>query len=74
MFFASVAQRKDTVAFYFFPAYMNNTLKDIAPVLFKCLKGKTCFHFKTLEQVNQTELSSLLKRGVELWYKAGYLR
>lgn len=74
MFFASVAQRKDTVAFYFFPAYMDKEMKDTAPSLYKCLKGKTCFHFKTVEQVNEKELSALLKSGVAAWKKAGYMQ
>src|ERR1041385_2934781 len=46
MYFASIMNRKDSVAFYFFPSYMNKEMKDVAPSLYKCLKGKTCFHFK----------------------------
>src|SRR5438046_783887 len=64
MFFAAVAQRKDSVTFHFFPSYMNTKLKDVAPSLYKCLKGKTCFHFKKEEQVNEKELSALLKKGM----------
>ena len=41
MFFASIAQRKDSVAFHFFPSYMDPTMKDIAPSLYKYLKGKS---------------------------------
>jgi hypothetical protein len=74
MYFASVMQRKDSVAFYFFPSYMHPGLKEIAPVLYKCLKGKTCFHFKKEEQLNEKELKQLLKTGVVAWKKAGYLR
>lgn len=74
MFFASVAQRKDSVAFYFFPAYMHKGLKDIAPSLYKCLKGKTCFHFKKEEQVNEKELAALLKAGILAWKKMGYMK
>jgi hypothetical protein len=69
-----VAQRKDTVAFYFFPAYMDKEMKNTAPSLYKCLKGKTCFHFKMPEQVNEKELSALLKSGVTAWKKAGYMQ
>ena len=74
MFFASIAQRKDSVAFYFFPSYMHPKLKEVAPSLYKCLKGKTCFHFKNPEQVDEKELSVLLKRGVAEWKKAGYMK
>lgn len=74
MFFASVAQRKDSVAFYFFPSYMNTSLEEIAPSLYKCLKGKTCFHFKKEDQVNEKELNALLKKGMSAWKKAGYMK
>jgi hypothetical protein len=74
MYFASIAQRKDSVAFYFFPSYMNEKLKEVAPSLYKCLKGKTCFHFKKEEQVNEKELDALLKSGVKAWEKSGYMK
>ena len=73
MYFASIAHRKDSVVFYFFPCYMNAKLLDVAPTLVKCLKGKTCFHFKKEEQIDEKELSALLKNGVEVWKKEGYL-
>jgi hypothetical protein len=74
MYFASIAHRKDSVAFYFFPCYMNPSFREIAPSLHKCLKGKTCFHFKKEEQVNEDELNAMLKKGVEAWSKAGYMK
>ena len=73
MYFASVAQRKDSVVFYFFPSYANTELKAVAPSIYQCLKGKTCFHFKKAEQINKRELTTLLKKGVQIWKKAGYL-
>ncbi len=74
MFFASVVQRKDSVVFYFFPCYMNPGFKQVAPSLHKYLKGKTCFHFKKKEQVNEKELAALLKKGLEAWKKLGYMK
>lgn len=73
MYFASVVQRKDSVAFYFFPSYMNTGLKEVAPLLHKCLKGKTCFHFKKPEQIDEKELNALLKKGVQAWKKERYV-
>lgn len=73
MFFASVAQRKDSVAFYFFPSYTDD-MKEVAPSLYKYLKGKTCFHFKKETDVNEKELAALLKQGVAAWKKAGYMQ
>ncbi len=74
MYFASVAQRKDSVVFYFFPSYANSQLKEKAPSIYKCLKGKTCFHFRKPEQVDEKELNVLLKQGVQAWKKEGYLK
>jgi hypothetical protein len=73
MFFASIAQRKDSVAFYFFPNYSAD-LEKLAPSLYKHLKGKTCFHFKKPEQVNEKELNALLQKGVEVWKEQGYMK
>jgi hypothetical protein len=74
MFFATIAQRKDSVTFHFFPSYMDTKLNEIAPSLYKCLKGKTCFHFNKEEQVNEKELTLLLKRGLIAWEKFGYMK
>jgi len=74
MYFASIAHRKDSVVFYFFPCYMNAKMLEVAPTLVKCLKGKTCFHFKKEEEVDEKELSALLKNGVEVWKKEGYMQ
>jgi hypothetical protein len=73
MFFAAIEQRKDSVAFHFFPSYFSADMKKVAPSLYACLKGKTCFHFKKAEQVNEKELKALLKAGVKLWKKEGYV-
>jgi hypothetical protein len=75
MFFASIVARKDMVSFYFFPCYEHiDDFKNTAPELFKSLKGKTCFNFKKSEQVNEKELAALLKKGVQVWKKAGYIQ
>ena len=74
MYFASIAHLKDSVAFHFFPCYYNTKMQTVAPDLYKCLKGKTCFHFKKEEQVNEKELQALLKAGVIAWKKAGYMK
>ncbi|MFM7022184.1 MAG: hypothetical protein ACKOXB_04340 [Flavobacteriales bacterium] len=75
MYFVSVEQRKDSVVFYFFPGYMNaEAYINKAPDLWKCLKGKTCFHFKKESDVNEKELAAILKIGVDAWKKMGYMK
>lgn len=75
MYFSSVVARKDMISFYFFPIYVKpDAFKDLAPTLFKTLKGKTCFNIKKAEQVDSKELAALLKKGVEAWGKEGYMK
>lgn len=75
MYFSSVVARKDMVSFYFFPIYYHTAdYIDLIPTMAKCLKGKTCFNFKKTEQVNTKELYALLKKGVGVWKKMGYMK
>jgi hypothetical protein len=75
MYFASAVARKDMVSFYFFPCYTNaKAFSAIAPTLTKCLKGKTCFKFKKVEQVDEKELVALMKAGVKAWKEMGYMK
>jgi len=75
MFFVSIVSGKDMVSFHFFPIYMNKVaFKDLAPQSMKYLKGKSCFNFKKPEQVNEKEIAALLKKGVAVWKKLGYVK
>ncbi len=75
MYFSSVVARKDMVSFYFFPIYyLKKDYQDIIPTLIKSLKGKTCFNFKKMEQLNAKELDIMLKKGVQAWKKSGYMK
>ncbi len=75
MYFSSVVARKDSVNLYFFPLYFHyHHYKEISPSILKCLKGKTCFHFKKPEQINEKELNAMLKKGVQAWKKMGYMK
>lgn len=75
MYFSSVVARKDMVSFYFFPLYyLKKDYQDLIPTLIKSLKGKTCFNFKKMEQLNAKELDIMLKKGVQAWKKSGYMK
>lgn len=75
MFFASVMSRKDMVSFYLFPAYNNvKPFQEVAPTAIKYLKGKTCFNFKKPEQAPEAEIIAMLKLGVKVWEKMGYMQ
>ena len=74
MYFSSVVARKDMISYYFFPMYMDQGSYD--PILVnskKYLKGKTCFNYKKVDQVDEKELSAILKKGVTVWKKLGYM-
>lgn len=75
MYFSSIVVRKDSVNFSFFPIYFHHEdYKKISPSVLKHLKGKTCFHFKKPEQVNEKELNAMLKKGAQAWKKEGYMK
>ena len=75
MYFSSVVARPNMVSFYFFPIYMaHKEFIDIIPTMAKCLKGKSCFNFKRPEQVNTKELAAMLKKGVAVWKKQGFMK
>lgn len=75
MYFASVVPRKDMVSFYIFPIYAHaEDFASLAPVAIKCLKGKTCFNFKKPEQVIEKEIDAMLKKGMAVWKKEGYMQ
>jgi len=75
MFFVSIVTGKNMVSFHFFPIYMNKeAFKDLAPLTMKYLKGKSCFNFSKVEQVNEKEIAALLKKGVAVWKKLGYVK
>ena len=75
MYFSSAVARKDMVSFYFFPIYyQQEAFMKLIPVMSKTLKGKTCFNIKKPEQLNVKELNALLKKGVVVWKKLGYIR
>lgn len=74
MFFAAVMPMKAYVGFYFMPIYTHaSEFKDLDPSLRKLLKGKSCFHIKTIDQEVNKRLSALLKRGYDLYKKIGWI-
>ena len=62
-YFAGIITQKNYVGFYFMPAYNNDVLKSLPDNLRKKLKGKTCFHFKTADDIKH--LDALLKKGFD---------
>ncbi len=75
MWFVGVVANKTMVSFHFFPMYYNEkTFIPLIPNSIKLLKGKTCFNYTKTEQVDIKELQALLKKGMEVWQKMGYMK
>jgi hypothetical protein len=63
------------VSFHFMPIYYHREdFVDAAPTLLKSLKGKACFNFKKVEQIDERELDAMLKKGAQAWKKMGYMK
>ncbi|HMK39891.1 MAG TPA: hypothetical protein VK569_11150 [Bacteroidota bacterium] len=75
MYFASAVVHRNMVSFHFMPVYYR--LKDyaaVAPTLIRSLKGKACFNFRKLDQIDEAELDAMLKKGALAWKKLGYMK
>jgi len=73
MFFSSVIIQKNFVGFYYFPVYTHaHEFKDLPDNLKKCLKGKSCFHIKKPDKELFVSIKQLLKKGSEIYKKAGW--
>ena len=69
-YFASLVIKPKDVRFYFFPIYTHVKRFDkLSPELQKFLKGKSCFHVKSLNPKLEQEISELIKLGVSLYQK-----
>lgn len=70
---ASLVVQKGYVGFYFMPIYMNPALQDkLAPELMKLLKGKTCFHIKSLDDTLLATVEAALKLGTKAFRERGW--
>lgn len=75
LYFASAVARKGMVSFYLFPLYYHEKeFAKLAPTAMKCLKEKPASILSKEEQVIDKELDAMLKKGVAMWKKSGYLK
>jgi hypothetical protein len=74
VYFASLIEQKDFVGFYFTPVYMNPEIKEeLSPSLLKLLKGKGCFHVKSLNDELLKDVESALQVAMRLFRKNGWV-
>jgi hypothetical protein len=74
VFFAALIIQKSYVGFYFMPVYVNSELVTVfQPELLRCLKGKSCFHIKKLDETLLAQIESALKIGFEMYQQRGWV-
>ncbi|MHC1703009.1 MAG: hypothetical protein AB9846_03775 [Tenuifilaceae bacterium] len=73
VYFAGLIIQSNYVGFYYMPVYANEDLKKVFhPDLLKLLKGKSCFHIKTLDKDFEKNIEEALKIGYDLYKKNGW--
>ena len=71
--FVSLLVQKGYVGFYFFPIYVEGSIKEkIAPALLKHLKGKTCFHIKRDDTDLINHIKEALRTGYDFYVSRGW--
>jgi hypothetical protein len=74
MYFAGLIIQSNYVGFYFMPIYTDTKLKDVfKPELLSVLKGKSCFHIKSLNEKLINQIEGALKIGFQLYKKRGWI-
>ena len=71
---AAAILQKGYVGFYVMCIYMNDAAKKkLSPALLKLLKGKTCFHVKTLDYGLRKDIEAALELGKECYRERGWI-
>lgn len=69
MYFGSIVPKPKDVRLYYFPIYLYPDEFSLPADLKKCLKGKSCFHIKKLDDNLENEIKAMIAKGVELYKK-----
>ena len=73
-YFASVVPKPKDIRLYFFPIYTHpKEFEWLSDGLRKCLKGKSCFHIKRLDDQLIQEVDKMIKTGIDAYVKDGLI-
>lgn len=73
-YFASLMTKPKDIRFYFFPIYTHaDEYNDVSDAVRKSLKGKSCFHIKSLDDNSIREIEGMIARGVQLYQRDGLI-
>lgn len=74
VWFVSLLIQKGYVGFYFMPIYCLPEVKEmVTEPLLKCLKGKSCFHIKKLDDGLKMDIKKAIKIGFDVFVQKGWL-
>jgi len=74
VYFAGIIIQKAYVGFYYMPVYAEPEIKALfKPELLKLLKGKSCFHIRTLDEVLLEQIRQALEDGFKLYRERGWV-
>lgn len=74
LFFASAIIQSSYVGFYYMPVYTDGEAKAFfEPRLLSHLKGKSCFHLRSLDAELLDQIDAAMRQGVMLYREKGWL-
>ena len=74
VYFAGLIIQSSYVGFYYMPVYADSNLKDVfGPELLRLLKGKSCFHIKSLDEDLEKQIREALEKGHALYKERGWV-
>ena len=74
LFFAGMIPQKDYVGLYYMPVYAEPEVKALfAPELLRLLKGKSCFHLKSLDKPLAKQIRTALADGFKMYKQRGWV-
>jgi hypothetical protein len=74
VYFGGLIIQSSYVGFYFMPIYSDTDLRTVfGPELLVCLKGKSCFHIKKLDDNLKQQIADALKIGYDLYLNRGWI-
>ena len=74
VYFAGLIIQSNYVGFYFMPMYTDTNLQEVFDKqLLSTLKGKSCFHIRSIDKELEKQIEKALRLGYGLYKKRGWV-
>lgn len=74
VYFAGLIIQSNYVGFYYMPVYSSPDMKKFfKPELLSTLKGKSCFHIRTIDKKLIRQIKEALEKGYKLYKQRGWV-